>query len=1168
MERSLDLRLLGDALAGRTGLPTAERLQERLAQAEIALILNRPSIDEKLMKTAWYLHGVASVSDARQRYSAARQRQAFLVSAHIFDLALARNDWSDEERLSIGFAAAIGYRRGGRDPNASAIVTRLQHLLGGADSLLLPTLEHFSLRTGLIFLSFDTNRAFRWFTQWRRYFASIAQQSAMDSLRLTGLGSLQMLVEGTEDILSYLTRGNRERFDQGTQRLREVATGETGGASLDARWVASHLLSFASIAEAGSPWNLAVLPPEVPVAVRQAFTVGSPAVLTLWEPQRELFTGAQSPFSQDVKRMVLSVPTSGGKTLVAQLLATAHLAQTDMSVCFVVPTRSLGREIRRAMGTRVRILQKEVGAEKPDFSAWLEALGLFAPELEQAEIDVMTPERLSHLLRNDAEAVLDKFSLFIFDEAQLLKEAGRGFVLESVISALNFHTKDRPHRIILLSAAMGNVGGIAQWLNPEGGALSQKSDWRGPRRLHAVFNTEAQWDQTVVESGAGSVWPYRHTTPLSGLIRLRLGNGSTKSLRTQADTGWRLVRKSKDGGERPNETTIDATRNTKNYSIASGMITALGHAGSVLVVASTKKQAQTLARGIADELTDQPHLVPLVDFVRQQLGDAHPLISTLKRGVGFHHAGLPVEVLEALEGAVRADDLPYLTCTSTLTDGVNLPVRTVVLYDAPYPGQPEDTRLRGARLVNAMGRAGRAGRETEGWIVLVRATSPSSQDFADLNPDDGDLEVTSSLLTESALQAVAELEGAQRADSDAVFSASGAAADFINFVWMMLASAEGQMADPELVDLEAVVGSTLGATQSAQARALYTRLAARTRDAYISVQSAERQRWSRIGCSIGSAREIDEWASLLARTLLSTDTEPSVSTAIEAMTFLRPTIAKLLQLPEAPSWGFRESVRGADLSVDAADVLRDWLEGAPLPQLAENHLGSVADPALRIEQMVTATTGHFEHYLSWTVGALIDLINSYLQSADVSKRICPELGGYIRYGVSTPTALALMGEGIRSRRIANLVASRFAGMEDELDSLRESLASLGVSGWRQEFDAATSEVLDLLDFTRQRRRSLLKNLLDRGLINLLVQLQAVPSGSAPLHLAPIEGEAFPAPFGLYQGAQLLGTISTRDHSDIQSIVDTGFALRMEIEQADGLGQLTITLLDSGEGLLF
>ena len=196
-------------------------------------------------------------------------------------------------------------------------------------------------------------------------------------------------------------------------------------------------------------------------------------------------------------------------------------------------------------------------------------------------------------------------------------------------------------------------------------------------------------------------------------------------------------------------------------------------------------------------LGEEPALAPLVDFVRLQLGDDHPLVAVLPHGVGFHHAGLPIEVLEALEQAVRDDTLPYLTCTSTLTDGVNLPVRTVIIYDQTYEGQPEDARLRGARLVNAMGRAGRAGKETEGWIVLVRAAAPTEADFSDLNPDAEALTVTSSLATEAALHAFAALEQAMRDDEDALFRISDpATTDFISFVWLMLAIEEGSGTDP------------------------------------------------------------------------------------------------------------------------------------------------------------------------------------------------------------------------------------------------------------------------------------------------------------------------------------------------------------------------------------
>ena len=106
----------------------------------------------------------------------------------------------------------------------------------------------------------------------------------------------------------------------------------------------------------------------------EAFTIGSPPVLALWEPQRDLLTGDPSPFDPGVRRMVLAVPTSGGKTLLAQLLAIEHLDRTDRSVCYVAPTRSLCREVRRAMASRVRILQRETGPELPDFPAMRRAV--------------------------------------------------------------------------------------------------------------------------------------------------------------------------------------------------------------------------------------------------------------------------------------------------------------------------------------------------------------------------------------------------------------------------------------------------------------------------------------------------------------------------------------------------------------------------------------------------------------------------------------------------------------------------------------------------------------------------------------------------------------------------------------------------------------------------
>jgi superfamily II DNA/RNA helicase len=1165
VERSLDLRLLTAALGGRTGIPSAEELQALMAQMEVQLFLRRPELDPQLLDAAWYLHGVASVDQARERYSPQRQRQAFAVSAHIFDLALQQDGWSPAEQLSLGFAAAIGYRRGGRDPNAAAIMNRLRDLIV-LDPPVAAHADTLPLEAGLAFLSFQTRTLFTWFRTWRRQLQALARESALEDLSSTIFGPGQLIVLGADDLLTYFTDGNRGILERGRTRLFRVINGDDVPEDLHARWVAAHLLALADEADAGSLWNPNVIPPDVPPLVRRAFTMGTPAVLTLWEPQRDLFTGERSPFNPDIRRMVLAVPTSGGKTLLAQLLAVEQLERTDRAVCYVAPTRSLCREVRQAMSSRVRILQKETGTDKPDFPSGLydgiDLLDYLDPG-PPPDVEVMTPERLANLLRHDAPGVLRRFGMFIFDEAQHLKESGRGFLLESTIAMLDYLTRDTEHRLVLISAAMGNAGAIASWISPCGQTpLLHESAWRGPRRLHAVFTTQAKFEQTTVERNPRArKWPFVHTTELTGLIRLRLGDGNTTRLTTTEDTGWRLVRKATSPDRYPDKIKRDGA-STPLYKIAADMTGLLGHAGSVLIVANTRAQAQQLAESLAEAGQEQPALAATVDFVRGQLGADHPLVATLRGGVGFHHAGLPTEVQEALEQAIRDDILPYLTCTSTLTDGVNLPVRTVVIYDTTYPGQPEDVRLRGARLVNAIGRAGRAGKETEGWIVLTRAAAPEDSDFTDLDPDADTLAVTSSLTTEEALEELATLEQQLRNDEDAIFRSEGeATTSFISFVWLMLTIEEERGTEPGVVDVDDIVDSTLAALQSPTARAGLRRVGRAVQRRYQATHATARRRWSRTGTSVGSARTIDQLASRIVATIVSRAQRGKDDLSDPRFLLQFPLILQtLLELSEAPTWRFRTTIHGDDIDTDPAAVLRDWLRGVELAQLAETHLAAAPTASRRIEQMVDAVTSHFEHYLSWTVGAVVELVNLQLADHGISTPVCPELGGYIRYGVDDPNALILMTSGIRSRRLAHTIARH---LPDDLpsnpDSLRNFIAPIGVAGWRDRYGASASEILDMLEFARLRRRSLLRALLENGRVD--VDLPELSRGDSFRRLT-VEFQRDipqPAPLAVYDGDELIATIASQDHADVNEILDTGVGTSLAINAEPDPPTLTITL---------
>lgn len=487
MERALSLELIAGALgAERLNLPSPEELQEMMADMEVRLFLRNSRGVAELLDAAWYLHAVASVSQARERYTPERQRQAFSVSAHIFDLALTQDDRSRSERLTLGFAAAIGYRRGGRDPNATAIMNRLRHDIWTTVPLSVH-IDTVAVEAGLSLLGFETRTLFAWFNSWRSQFSSFARDSQLSDLRGTVFGPPQLTFLGADDLLAYLARGNEQRLQRARERLLQVALGEVGRDDLDARWVSAHLLNLADEAAAGSLWNPSILPPTVPASVRQAFTIGRPSVLTLWEPQRDLLTASPSPLDPSARRVVLAVPTSGGKTLVGQLMSVEHLNRSRQSVCYVVPTRGLGREVRKAMAERLRMLNREALPEPADFPSLEDLLDLLAMAEEPA-VEVMTPERLSHLLRHDAIGVLGRFGLFIFDEAQLIKESGRGFTLESTISLLDHLTKETDHKIVLISAAMGNAGAVAQWLSPDGGSLRYESRWRGPRRLLSLIH--------------------------------------------------------------------------------------------------------------------------------------------------------------------------------------------------------------------------------------------------------------------------------------------------------------------------------------------------------------------------------------------------------------------------------------------------------------------------------------------------------------------------------------------------------------------------------------------------------------------------------------------------------------------------------------------------------
>src|SRR3954452_3650372 len=99
-------------------------------------------------------------------------------------------------------------------------------------------------------------------------------------------------------------------------------------------------------------------------------------------------------------------------------------------------------------------------------------------------------------------------------------------------------------------------------------------------------------------------------------------------------------------------------------------------------------------------------------------GFGKTLSRLIRHGIGVHHAGMLPRYRRLVETLTQAGLLKVVCGTDTLGVGINVPIRTVLLTGlSKYDGQR--TRILRAREFHQIaGRAGRAGYDTTGWVVV------------------------------------------------------------------------------------------------------------------------------------------------------------------------------------------------------------------------------------------------------------------------------------------------------------------------------------------------------------------------------------------------------------------------------------------------------------------
>ena len=430
-------------------------------------------------------------------------------------------------------------------------------------------------------------------------------------------------------------------------------------------WLISRISTASKYLLENSLWSLSTL---IPKDIIKAFTQNKKSpIYELWDGQIDALKNMIAPNSK--KHQSLIMPTSSGKTVVAAILAAKELLGNSDNCFYVTPFKALVSEVAEFMskylpslGINIRHLPGEYDTI-PNLDTMIQ---------ENARLFVLTPEKMDLLWRmNDPR--LNDTRIFIFDEVQNVSSKGRGLLLELLISKIKENYESNS-RITLLSAVIpyNNLATLIEWLGDKN-TDGKKIVWAPTRGLNAIFFKNEDSNRTGLY--------YNNKFTISDI----LPPDSTSKRRAQT----MLL--------------------TLRY---------LKHLSPVLVYCGTKSEAESMAKSIYQNIpsyeTDTV-CEELAKYIEKVMGKQIILSSMIRKGVAYHHASLPNSIKQKIEKLGRDGKLQVLCCTSTLMQGVNLNVRTVIINNV-YQGS---TKMGGLQLRNLAGRAGRALRDTEGHVVLM-----------------------------------------------------------------------------------------------------------------------------------------------------------------------------------------------------------------------------------------------------------------------------------------------------------------------------------------------------------------------------------------------------------------------------------------------------------------
>ncbi|MBP3367681.1 MAG: DEAD/DEAH box helicase [Treponema sp.] len=402
---------------------------------------------------------------------------------------------------------------------------------------------------------------------------------------------------------------------------------------------------------------------------------------------------------------VVQMPTSAGKTFIAELFILKHLINTQKNILYISPFRALASEKVSELGKYFSYLGYKVTSSTGSY----EYEPMFDSVFDDADVFVFTPEKADSVFRTIPD-FYNNIAAIVVDEGHIVGDLNHRAALAEML-LIKLKIKYPKIKTLFISAVMPDVNAeeYARWLsNNKENILRSK--------LFSDSDMKEEWEPTRKNIGYFE-WTLGQNGKPNGKIQFT--NVKTDSEEKPAFVPYYL---------RGNEYGLSSVNNKPETTAVLGI--KLAETGNTLIFCGQVIRIKYVANKFKTIFQKYTNGISILTpdnnkesyfYSKSWYGEEHWITKSILYGIGIHFGDMAEQVRAAVENDYKNQKLKIMLCTNTVGQGVNFPIKNIIFYDITvgYKKGIGQIPISYRDFWNIIGRAGRAEKETEGNIIFI-----------------------------------------------------------------------------------------------------------------------------------------------------------------------------------------------------------------------------------------------------------------------------------------------------------------------------------------------------------------------------------------------------------------------------------------------------------------